>query len=165
MNIKSLFEIGSWVVYPSHGVGRLESIEHIDINGEDLEFFVILFPKNKLTLKLPIIKAVNSGLRQVANKEALEQVFAILSQRIKKRRVMWSKRAQEYEVKINSGNPVALAEVLRELYKAGGDIMQSFSERQIYHQALERLVTEISIVEDINEEDAIKKVETLLQAA
>ena len=165
MKSKEGFNIGAWVVYPAHGVGKLERIDSVDINGEILDFFVIQFPKNKLTLKLPTTKAINSGLRQVATKEDLEEALGILTKKIKKRRMMWNKRAQEYEMKINSGDPIALAEVLRELYKSGGELTQSFSERQIYQQALERLVKEVAIVEEINEDEAIHKVESLLQAA
>ena len=100
MKSKEGFNIGAWVVYPAHGVGKLERIDSVDINGEILDFFVIQFPKNKLTLKLPTTKAINSGLRQVATKEDLEEALGILTKKIKKRRMMWNKRAQEYEMKI-----------------------------------------------------------------
>ncbi len=162
---KNLFEIGSWVVYPSHGVGKLDDIERIEIDEETTEFFVISFNKSKLTLKLPVKRALESGLRKVATKDDLKTIFEALVQKGKKRRLMWSKRAQEYETKINSGDPISIAEVVRELYKAGGDMLQSFSERQIYQQAMERLAREISVVEEIEEADAIKKVEIVLQAA
>ena len=162
---KKNFDVGAWVVYPSHGVGKIEGIDRVDINGEVLEFFVIQFPKNKLVLKLPIAKAINAGLRQVATKESLDKALDLLSKRIKRKRVMWSKRVQEYESKINSGDPIALAEVLRELHKAGGELNQSFSERQIYQLALERLAKELAVVEEIDESEAAQKVETLLQVA
>ncbi len=162
---KNLFEIGSWVVYPSHGVGKLDDIERIEIDEETTEFFVISFNKSKLTLKLPVKRALESGLRKVSTKDDLKTIFEALVQKGKKRRLMWSKRAQEYETKINSGDPISIAEVVRELYKAGGDMLQSFSERQIYQQAMERLAREISVVEEIEEADAIKKVEIVLQAA
>ncbi len=162
---KNLFEIGSWVVYPSHGVGKLDDIERIEINEETTEFFVISFNKSKLTLKLPVKRALESGLRKVSTKDDIKAIFEALVQKGKKRRLMWSKRAQEYETKINSGDPISIAEVIRELYKAGGDMLQSFSERQIYQQAMERLAREISVVEEIEEADAIKKVEIVLQAA
>ena len=116
-------------------------------------------------MKLPIAKAINAGLRQVATKESLDKALDLLSKRIKKRRVMWSKRVQEYESKINSGDPIALAEVLRELHKTGGELSQSFSERQIYQLALERLAKELAVVEEIDESEAAQKVETLLQVA
>lgn len=158
------FKVGSWVVYPSYGVGKLDEIEQIRIDDKIVEFFVITFEKNKLKLKLPVKKAVDSGLRRISTKDDLKEVFDSLQQKNKKRRAMWSKRAQEYEAKINSGNPLSIAEVLRELYKQGGDSVQSFSERQIYQQAMERLAKEISIVEEIDEKEAIKRVEIVLQA-
>lgn len=162
---KNMFEIGSWVVYPSHGVGKLDDIERIDIDEETTEFFVISFNKSNLTLKLPVKRALEAGLRKISTKDDIKTIFDALVQKGKKRRLMWSKRAQEYESKINSGDPISIAEVVRELYKAGGDMIQSFSERQIYQQAMERLAREISVVEEIEEADAIKKVEIILQAA
>jgi CarD family transcriptional regulator len=159
------FKVGSWVVYPSHGVGKLEKIEKFQVNEEEIEFFVVSFPKNKLVLKLPVAKAVKAGLRKVTDKRDIQSVFDILSQKTKKRRLVWSKRAQEYENKINSGDPKAIAEVVRELYREGKETAQSFSERQIYQNALERLAREISVIEDIGESDAIKKLEVILQAA
>ncbi|MBR1944205.1 MAG: CarD family transcriptional regulator [Alphaproteobacteria bacterium] len=165
MTNRSLFEIGEWVVYPSHGVGQLTGIDSIEVNGSKMEFYVILFPKNKLLLKLPVKKAISAGLRNVLNQEDLNQIFLNLSQKVKKKRMMWSKRAQEYELKINSGDPMALAETLKELHKTGGTSMQSFSERQIYQKALERLATEISIAENADIEDVAKRIETTLQEA
>lgn len=162
---KNTFEVGSWVVYPSHGVGKLDDIERIEIDEDTTEFFVISFTKSKLTLKLPVKRALEAGLRKVASKDDIQNVFDTLVQKSKKRRLMWSKRAQEYETKINSGDPISIAEVVRELYKAGGDMLQSFSERQIYQQAMERLAREISVVEEIEEADAVKKLEIVLQAA
>lgn len=165
MASSSIFEIGSWVVYPSHGVGKLDDIEEITLGDESMEFFVISFEKSKLTLKLPVKKAVDSGLRKIASKADLAEVFDALRQRNKKRRLMWSKRAQEYEIKINSGDPISIAEVIKDLYKEGGETMQSFSERQIYQQAMERLAREVSVIEDIDESEAIKRLEVVLQAA
>ena len=165
MTDRNLFEIGEWVVYPSHGVGQLTSIDSIEVNGDKVEFYVILFQKSKLLLKLPVKKAISAGLRNVLNQEDLEQILLNLSQKAKKKRMMWSKRAQEYEIKINSGDPMALAETLKELHKTGGTSMQSFSERQIYQKALERLATEISIAENADIEEVSKRIETTLQEA
>lgn len=165
MTKKSLFEIGAWVVYPSHGVGQLTSIDSMEFNGEKMECYVILFQKNKLLLKLPVKKAISAGLRNVVTQDDLNQIFLNLSQKVKKKRMMWSKRAQEYEVKINSGDPIALAETLKELHKTGGTSMQSFSERQIYQKALERLAAEISIAENTELEEVAKRIETTLQEA
>jgi CarD family transcriptional regulator len=161
----SPFDIGTWVVYPAHGVGHLDDIEVLDIDGEKIEFFVISFKKNKLVLKIPVQKAVNAGLRSILSKEEQALVFDTLVQKRKKRRMMWSKRAQEYEFKINSGDPVAIAEVLRDLYKEGGDTAQSFSERQIFQNAMDRLAREIAVLDEIEEEEAVKKLESILKAA
>jgi CarD family transcriptional regulator len=162
---KTSFEVGAWVVYPSHGVGRLDRVDKINIDGTFVEFFVISFPKNKLELKLPIKRAIEAGLRRVVSKDDMEEALGILVQKTKKRRQMWSKRAQEYESKINSGDPIAIAEVVRELYRGSGDAAQSFSERQIYQHALERLAREVSVVDDIEESAAIRKLESILHAA
>ena len=159
------FKVGSWVVYPSHGVGKLNNIEKIIVDGMTLEFFVITFEKSRLTLKLPVKKAVDAVLRKISSKEGLKEIFDSLLKKSKKRKTMWSKRAQEYEAKINSGNPVSIAEVLRELYKEDGENSQSFSERQVYQQAMERLACEVSVVETIDEAEAVKRIETVLRAA
>ena len=159
------FEVGSWVVYPAHGVGKLEGVESFEIDGEKTDFFVVSFSKNNLTVRLPVEKAVSSGLRGVFSKSDLDAAIETLSQKAKKKRVMWSKRAQEYESKINSGDPIAIAEVIRDLYKNGNDASQSFSEKQIFQNAMERLVREMSIVESIAEEEAVKRIETILKAA
>ncbi|MDR1488586.1 MAG: CarD family transcriptional regulator [Holosporales bacterium] len=161
----SIFEIGTWVVYPSHGVGRLENVEKFEIDGGSVEFFVISFNKNKLILKLPVEKAISSGLRKLLSKQDMQTALDILSQKSRKKKMMWSKRAQEYEAKINSGDPVAIAEVLRDLYKDGGEAVQSFSERQIFQNAIDRLAREIAVLEEIQEEEAVQKLKTLLKAA
>ncbi len=165
MATKKSFEIGSWVVYPSHGVGKLDKIEKIKIADMETEFFVITFSKNNLTLKLPIKKAIDSGLRKMSTKTELKSVFETLSLKVKKRKMMWGKRAQEYETKINSGDPCSIAEVIRDLYRTESDAALSFSERQFLQNAMERLSKEIAIIENIEESEATKKIETILQAA
>jgi CarD family transcriptional regulator len=161
---KKTFAVGSWVVYPSHGVGKLEKIDTFEIDGQTAEFLVVSFPKNKLVLKIPVEKALTAGLREVTTKKVMNEALDVLVQKTKKKRMMWSKRAQEYEAKINSGDPVAIAEVIRDLYK-DDDSTQSFSERQIYQNAVERLAREISVIEEIAEEAAVKKLEMILVAA
>lgn len=161
----STFAVGTWVVYPAHGVGKIEKIEHINVGDASVDFLVITFTKPDLILKIPVDKGQSSGLRPLVDEATLDKAMEILSHKCKKRKSMWSKRAQEYTNKINSGNLLELAQVLRELYKVGGDVMQSFSERQLYHQAMERLVKEASLVKNTTEEDAIREVETILQAA
>lgn len=162
---KDAFEIGSWVVYPAHGVGKLENIEKVELNGATFEFFVISFEKNKLVLKIPTAKAINAGLRKISTQSDMEEVFKSLRHKHKKKKAMWSKRAQEYESKINSGDPISLAQVIRELYKEGGDVTLSFGERQVYQLAMERLAKEISVIENIEETEAIRRLEDVLQAA
>ena len=112
-----------WVVYPSHGVGKIEGIETFEIDGESVEFFIISFPRNKLTLKLPVKKAIEAGLRKVTSKSEIKSIFDVLLQKTKRRLLMWSKRAQEYESKINSGDPRSIAVVIRELYKGAGEAL------------------------------------------
>ncbi|MBQ3944474.1 MAG: CarD family transcriptional regulator [Alphaproteobacteria bacterium] len=162
---KITFEVGSWVVYPAHGVGKLESIEKVELNGETFEFFVISFEKNKLVLKIPTTKAISAGLRKLSTQSDMVEVFESLKHKSKKKKAMWSKRAQEYEGKINSGDPVSLAQVIRELYKGTGETTLSFGERQVYQLAMERLAKEISIIENIEETEAVQKLEGALQAA
>jgi CarD family transcriptional regulator len=165
MSLGSEFEVGSWVVYPAHGVGRLDGIDSFDINNEKVEFFVVSFAKNNLVVRLPVKKAIDSGLRHIFSKKDFDTAIEILSQKARRKRTMWSKRAQEYEAKINSGDPVAIAEVIRDLYRNGNESTQSFSERQIYQNALDRFARELAIIESVDDESAAKKIETILQAA
>ncbi len=159
------FEIGSWVVYPSHGVGKLSGVETVEVDNESVEFLVVYFEKCNLTLKIPAVKAVSAGLRKISTKDDINEVFEFLRHKSKRKKAMWSKRAQEYELKINSGNPVNIAQVVRELYKEGGEMELSFSERQMYQQAMERLAREVSVVENIDESEAVRRLEMVLQAA
>ena len=159
------FEIGSWVVYPSHGVGRLEEIETVMIDGDQMQFYRLNFQNNNLTLKIPVSKAVSAGMRKLSRKEDMEEVYELLRHKGRKKGAMWSKRAQEYASKINSGSPVEIAQVIRELYKEGGANSLSFSEKQVYLLAMERLAREISIVDEIDENEAVRRLEVILQAA
>jgi CarD family transcriptional regulator len=152
-------------VYPPHGVGKLESIEKFVVNGEATEFFVVSVAKSKLVLRLPVQKAEQVGLRRLIDKEDMKNVLGVLLQKAKRKKTMWSKRAQEYETKINSGDPYAIAEVIRDLHKDNTNSVQSFSERQVYQLAMERLARELSVVEKIAEDEAWRKLETILQAA
>jgi CarD family transcriptional regulator len=159
------FNEGDYVVYPAHGVGQLVGRETHTISGHSLELLVINFDKDRMTLRLPIAKAKAAGLRSLSSKEEMEKALLTLSVKTKSRRLMWSRRAQEYETKINSGNPVSIAEVLRELYKTHAETDQSYSERQIYNAAMERLVRELAVIEKLDEATAVSRVETLLKAA
>jgi CarD family transcriptional regulator len=159
------FKVGDYVVYPAHGVGKLIGCESHDIAGAQLELLVINFDKDKMVLRLPKEKAENAGLRPLSTKTEMDEALKMLSVRTKPRRVMWSRRAQEYETKINSGMPGSIAEVIRDLYRRSNDNEQSYSERQIYQAAVERFIRELSVVEDLDEKSAIEKMEISLRAA
>jgi CarD family transcriptional regulator len=159
------FSTGDYVVYPSHGVGRILALETQQIAGYDLKVFVISFEKDRMTLRLPVGKARAAGLRKLSTPTEMKAALTRLKGRTRARRTMWSRRAQEYEAKINSGDPASIAEVVRDLYRNTGQADQSYSERQIYQAALDRLAREFAVVEQIDEETATRKLEALLQAA
>ena len=156
------FSKGDYVVYPTHGVGKVTGIEKREVAGFNLQLFVILFDSEKMTLRVPVEKVADSGLRKISSKEKMQAVTATLKGRARSKRTMWSRRAQEYEAKINSGDPVAIAEVVRDLYRAEGQPEQSYSERQMYEAALDRLVNEFALVEKLDLEAAIEKIENTL---
>ncbi|MGB0630312.1 MAG: CarD family transcriptional regulator [Alphaproteobacteria bacterium] len=156
------FSKGDYVVYPTHGVGKVTGIEKREVAGFNLQLFVILFDSEKMTLRVPVEKVADSGLRKISSKDKMQAVTATLKGRARSKRTMWSRRAQEYEAKINSGDPVAIAEVVRDLYRAAGQPEQSYSERQMYEAALERLVNEYALVEKLDVEAATEKIENVL---
>lgn len=161
----SVFNVGECVVYPAHGVGRLLAVENHEIAGQKVQLFVISFEKDRMTLRLPIDKASRAGLRPLCSKEDLQSVVQTLKVKTKPRRIMWSRRAQEYENKINSGNPVHIAEVVRDLFRAQTDVNQSYSERQIYQAAMDRLAREYAAIERIDENEAVVQMEEIMAAA
>ena len=156
---KQGFKTGESVVYPSHGVGRITSIEEQEIAGHKLELFVINFPKEKMTLRVPTAKVTSVGMRKLSEPDVIARAMFILTGRARVKRTMWSRRAQEYEAKINSGDISAIAEVVRDLYRSELQPEQSYSERQLYEQALARLVDELAVVDDVTETEALKKIE------
>lgn len=156
------FQIGNKVVYPSHGVGEIVEIESQIIADTQLEVYVISFPQDKMTLRVPVSRASISGLRALASKASINEVYNILNGKPKRGNKMWSRRAQEYEAKINSGEIEAVAEVVRDLYK-NVDNDRSYSERTIYESALNRLASEIAILEKISETDSTEKLVELLK--
>ena len=162
---KNGFGAGDFVVYPTHGVGKINGVETQEIAGQTLSVFVIHFEKDRMTLRVPIGKAKNSGLRRLSTRKEMDAALLKLKGRSKARRTMWSRRAQEYEAKINSGDPASIAEVVRDLYRNVGQPEQSYSERQIYQAALDRLVREFAAVEKIDETTAVQRVEQMLNAA
>jgi CarD family transcriptional regulator len=157
------FKVNEFVVYPAHGVGQIVSIEEQEVAGFKLELFVISFAKDKMTLRVPTSKVTAVGMRKISDPEAARRSLEILTGRARIKRTMWSRRAQEYETKINSGDINAIAEVVRDLYRSDAQPEQSYSERQLYEAALDRMVREIAAVQKSNEIDALKAVEAQLQ--
>ncbi len=156
------FKTGDYVVYPAHGVGQIEGIETQTVSGIQIKLYAITFEKDRMRLKVPVFKAKASGLRKLASGERLKDAMKTLQGRARVRRTMWSRRAQEYETKINSGDPVSIAEVLRDLKRSNDDSEQSYSERQIYQSALQRLAREVAAVQKITEDKAAEKLEGML---
>jgi len=159
------FTPGDFVVYPTHGVGKVTSIEIQEIAGHKLKLFVISFDRDRMTLRVPVTKADTSGLRRLSSRKMMDVAMETLRGRARVKRTMWSRRAQEYEAKINSGNPISIAEVVRDLHRNVGQPDQSFSERQIYESARDRLAYEVAAVERIDIETATLKLEQLLLKA
>ena len=160
-----LFNPGDFVVYPTHGVGKVTSIEEDEIAGHKLELFVISFDRDRMTLRVPTSKAANSGLRKLSSRKRMDEAIHTLKGRPRVKRTMWSRRAAEYDLKINSGDPVSIAEVVRDLHRNVGQPDQSFSERQIYEQARDRLAAEVAAVDKTDMEKATTKLEQILDAA
>ncbi len=157
-----VFKVGDAVVYPAHGVGVVENIETQTIAGMEIQLYAIRFEKDRMCLKIPVFKAKASGLRKLCSTDRLKDAMKTLQGRAKIKRTMWSRRAQEYEMKINSGDPVSIAEVLRDLKRSNDDHEQSYSERQIYQSALERLAREVAAVQKITEIQAAEQLEKML---
>jgi CarD family transcriptional regulator len=152
-----IFADGDFVVYPTHGVGKVERIATEEIAGHTLELIHITFDENRMTLRVPTNKARTAGLRKLASKKQFDEVLAVLKGRARIKRTMWSRRAQEYEAKINSGDPSAIAEVVRDLHRNAGQPDQSFSERQIYESALDRLAAEYGALEQVDKATATER--------
>lgn len=160
-----LYKAGDKVVYPAHGVGRVDGVEKLTVQGVEVTLYTITFEKDRMRLKLPLQKVATSGLRRLASKDQMSEVFQTMKGRARIRRVMWSRRAQEYEAKINSGNPVQVAEVLRDLKRNVTSTEHSYSERQVFQQALERLASEYAAIENIAEDKAAEKLQNVLTEA
>ena len=156
------YATGEYVVYPAHGVGKVSDVTKQSIAGTELELIVVNFDKDKMTLRIPMAKAETAGLRKISNAETINDAFSTLKGKAKVKKVMWSRRAQEYENKINSGNPVAIAEVIRDLHRNENLAEQSYSERQIYEQALDRLANEYAVCENITPANATQKLLDIL---
>ncbi|RBI74664.1 CarD family transcriptional regulator [Roseovarius sp. TE539] len=161
-NKTSEFRPNDYVVYPAHGVGQIMSIEEQEIAGLSLELFVVSFEKDKMTLRVPTNKATEIGMRSLSSPDVVSQAMKTLKGKAKAKRAMWSRRAQEYEQKINSGDLIAIAEVVRDLHRTDEQREQSYSERQLYEAALERLTREIAAVSGDDEVMAARQVDEVL---
>jgi CarD family transcriptional regulator len=156
------FKTNEWIVYPAHGVGRIVGIEEQEIAGMTLELFVITFEKDKMTLRVPTGKSQSVGMRKLAEEGVVKRAMETLKGRARIKRTMWSRRAQEYEAKINSGDLVAIAEVVRDLYRSESQPEQSYSERQLYEAALDRMARELAAVEKLDERGAVQRITEVL---
>ena len=156
------FKTNEFIVYPAHGVGQIVAIEEQEVAGLKLELFVINFVKDKMTLRVPTTKVAAVGMRKLAEEPMVKRALETLKGRARIKRTMWSRRAQEYEAKINSGNIVAISEVVRDLYRSDTQPEQSYSERQLYEAALDRLSREIAVVQHSTETEAVKEIEAQL---
>jgi len=159
---KHEFKAGDFVVYPTHGVGRIQKVDEQEVAGLKLELFVIAFEKDKMILRVPTMKAKAVGMRKLSSPDVVATALNTLKGRARIKRTMWSRRAQEYEAKINSGDLVSIAEVVRDLHRATGQPEQSYSERQLYEAALARMAREVAAIERIDEPSAVKRVESAL---
>ena len=162
ISVKNPYVTGEYVVYPAHGVGQVSDVTKQTVAGTELELIVVNFDKDKMTLRIPMAKAATTGLRKISSAETIADALNTLKGKAKVKKVMWSRRAQEYENKINSGSPVAIAEVIRDLHRNENLAEQSYSERQIYEQALDRLSNEYTVCENISAADATKRILDIL---
>ena len=157
------FKIGETVVYPKHGVGEIVKIESMEIANIKTIFYVVKMEQSKLTIRVPIDKQEEVGLRKISSKKIITEVFDVLKLKPKIRRIMWSRRAQEYDTKIFSGDPIKIAEVVRDLFRKNTQAEQSYSERQMFQVAIERLAREVAAVEKTDYFQSTEKIETTLR--
>ena len=156
------FKTNEFIVYPAHGVGQITAIEEQEVAGHTLELFVIEFQKDKMRLKVPVAKALSIGMRKLAEGNFVDRALKVLQGRARIKRTMWSRRAQEYDAKINSGDLISIAEVVRDLFRADNQPEQSYSERQLYEAALDRMAREIAAVKKVSETEAVRLIEANL---
>ena len=164
MNKKKIsdFKIGEVVVYPKHGVGEITKIENMEISNIKTSFYVVKMEQSKLIIRVPLEKKDEVGLRKISSKKVIENVFNTLKLKPKIRRIMWSRRAQEYETKIFSGDPIKISEVVRDLFRKSSQAEQSYSERQMFQVAIERLAREVAAVEKTDYFQSTEKIEQIL---
>ncbi|MET3589220.1 CarD family transcriptional regulator [Bartonella silvatica] len=153
------FATSEYIVYPTHGVGQIIAIEDQEVAGHKLKLFVIHFAKDKMDVKVPVAKAISVGMRKLSAVDSVERALKILHGKARVKRTMWSRRAQEYDAKINSGDLICIAEVVRDLFRSNIQPEQSYSERQLYTAALERMAREIAVINNLSETEAINLIE------
>ena len=156
------FKIGEVVVYPKHGVGEITKIENMEISSIKTQFYVVKMEQSKLIIRVPLDKQNEVGLRKISSKKIIDEVFETLKLKPKIRRIMWSRRAQEYETKIFSGDPIKIAEVVRDLFRKNSQADQSYSERQMFQLAIERLAREVAAVDKTDYFQSTEKIELIL---
>ncbi len=156
------FKTGEFIVYPAHGVGKIVSIDEQEVAGHKLELFVIDFQKDKMRLKVPVAKAQSIGMRKLSEGDYVERALKVVQGKAKVKRTMWSRRAQEYDAKINSGDLISISEVVRDLFRADTQPEQSYSERQLYEAALDRMAREIAAVNKMSDTEAVHLIEANL---
>ena len=159
------FDVGDYVVYPKHGVGRVIELQKSEIAGMALELYVLRFEKERMTLRVPTNKAESVGMRKLSSNKQMDEALETLKGKPRVKRTMWSRRAQEYEAKINSGDLVSIAEVVRDLFRADDQPEQSYSERQIFEAAASRLARELAAIEQVDEPAALVKLLDILRAS
>jgi len=159
---KDQFNIGDVVIYPKHGVGEIKSVSSIEISSIKTRCYIIQMEQDKLIIRVPVEKQKEVGLRKIASKKKIEEVFNVLEQKPKIRKIMWSRRAQEYDSKIHSGDPIKIGEVIRDLFRKNNQPEQSYSERQMFQVALERLAREVAAIEKTDYFNATEKIENIL---
>jgi CarD family transcriptional regulator len=159
------FDVGDYVVYPKHGVGKVTEIQNTEIAGTSLDLYVLRFEKERMTLRVPVGKADSVGMRKLSSDKTMKDALETLKGKPKVKRTMWSRRAQEYEAKINSGDLTSIAEVTRDLFRADDQPEQSYSERQIFEAASSRLARELAAMEQVDEPTALKQILEILNAA
>jgi len=159
------FKKGDYIVYPAHGVGRVVGVEQETVAGFPIEMYVVTFEQDKMTLRVPTAKAEASGMRALANDKVLKDALKTLSGKAKIKRTMWSRRAQEYEAKINSGDLISIAEVVRDLHRDEDQPEPSYSERQLYESALDRMAREVAAVEKVDRDRALEILSNSLRKA
>jgi CarD family transcriptional regulator len=159
---KLKYKVNEFVVYPAHGVGKIVALEEQEIAGAKLELYVIDFEKDKMRLRVPTGKCGSVGMRKLSDKPMADDAMKVLTGKARVKRTMWSRRDQEYEAKINSGDLISIAEVVRDLYRSEAQPEQSYSERQLYEAALDRMARELAAVEKLDEASAVAKIDDVL---